>query len=565
MIFKFDESKAGKDAPESLIMTNIAITSDYQETDNPHRHIPQIIVDEMPELHALAEKGTVQAIKKLERWVEKYPKVPALYNYLSIAYLKHRDLAKFEKINALTMKRFPGYSLPFINQANRHIIRKEFEQAEAILGHNMEMSAFLPNRQVYHISEVVQFYETTVRFFIYKRQFDVADSRLNMLRDISKQFDGFHKEKIQQLEKEKADEREEMREEDFEKYSVEAQRKEWVAQTDIPPVFIHPEIQWLYEFGLDIPKEKIETLLALPRPTLVADLHKVLNDAMARFDYFYEQECDENSLNFPNHALFLLAELRSTESLDLALNFMRQDDEWAHYWFSDLLTEIFPIFYYKMIGDDWQILKDYLLEPYNEPFQRMVIPAAIAIIGYHHPDKRQAAIHFLEDILNDFYENRAHYTGIIDIELIESIVHNLVELEAKDVFPLIEKLYHANMITDFMAGDLDEIRAYVNETERRDFFFKTISNIFDSYQEVLSWGEPLSEEKRQALAAELEESKKKLEENKKQIAEKERELAAAKGQLAQLLSQAKPDLPKAGRNDPCPCGSGKKYKKCCGA
>jgi len=22
---------------------------------------------------------------------------------------------------------------------------------------------------------------------------------------------------------------------------------------------------------------------------------------------------------------------------------------------------------------------------------------------------------------------------------------------------------------------------------------------------------------------------------------------------------------KLGRNDPCPCGSGKKYKKCCGA
>jgi preprotein translocase subunit SecA len=23
--------------------------------------------------------------------------------------------------------------------------------------------------------------------------------------------------------------------------------------------------------------------------------------------------------------------------------------------------------------------------------------------------------------------------------------------------------------------------------------------------------------------------------------------------------------PKVGRNDPCPCGSGKKYKQCCGA
>ncbi len=25
------------------------------------------------------------------------------------------------------------------------------------------------------------------------------------------------------------------------------------------------------------------------------------------------------------------------------------------------------------------------------------------------------------------------------------------------------------------------------------------------------------------------------------------------------------DNPKVGRNDPCPCGTGKKFKKCCGA
>ena len=25
------------------------------------------------------------------------------------------------------------------------------------------------------------------------------------------------------------------------------------------------------------------------------------------------------------------------------------------------------------------------------------------------------------------------------------------------------------------------------------------------------------------------------------------------------------ETPKVGRNDPCPCGSGQKYKKCCGA
>ncbi len=31
------------------------------------------------------------------------------------------------------------------------------------------------------------------------------------------------------------------------------------------------------------------------------------------------------------------------------------------------------------------------------------------------------------------------------------------------------------------------------------------------------------------------------------------------------VQQVQRDAPKTGRNDPCPCGSGKKYKKCCGA
>jgi SWIM/SEC-C metal-binding protein len=35
--------------------------------------------------------------------------------------------------------------------------------------------------------------------------------------------------------------------------------------------------------------------------------------------------------------------------------------------------------------------------------------------------------------------------------------------------------------------------------------------------------------------------------------------------LEKLLNPPKPvQSAKIGRNDPCPCGSGKKYKKCCG-
>ena len=37
------------------------------------------------------------------------------------------------------------------------------------------------------------------------------------------------------------------------------------------------------------------------------------------------------------------------------------------------------------------------------------------------------------------------------------------------------------------------------------------------------------------------------------------------GQLGGPGVTIRREAPKIGRNDPCPCGSGKKYKKCCGA
>jgi preprotein translocase subunit SecA len=41
--------------------------------------------------------------------------------------------------------------------------------------------------------------------------------------------------------------------------------------------------------------------------------------------------------------------------------------------------------------------------------------------------------------------------------------------------------------------------------------------------------------------------------------------AAAAGEEAGKIKTVTRDQPKVGRNEPCPCGSGKKYKKCCGA
>jgi preprotein translocase subunit SecA len=51
-----------------------------------------------------------------------------------------------------------------------------------------------------------------------------------------------------------------------------------------------------------------------------------------------------------------------------------------------------------------------------------------------------------------------------------------------------------------------------------------------------------------------------------QFAMAERQRAAAQAPQGEVqVKQIRLQGPKVGRNDPCPCGSGKKYKKCCGA
>ncbi len=52
---------------------------------------------------------------------------------------------------------------------------------------------------------------------------------------------------------------------------------------------------------------------------------------------------------------------------------------------------------------------------------------------------------------------------------------------------------------------------------------------------------------------------------KKWMKEHEAELRAENATGVQKVETVVHDGPRIGRNDPCPCGSGKKYKKCCGA
>nr|WP_230409352.1 UPF0149 family protein [Zooshikella harenae] len=74
--------------------------------------------------------------------------------------------------------------------------------------------------------------------------------------------------------------------------------------------------------------------------------------------------------------------------------------------------------------------------------------------------------------------------------------------------------------------------------------------------ELRPFKEPITQEKREELLAMLSASVMKI---YKHFAEERRFNA----RLAKEVGTIRRDSPKVGRNDPCPCGSGKKYKKCC--
>ena len=97
----------------------------------------------------------------------------------------------------------------------------------------------------------------------------------------------------------------------------------------------------------------------------------------------------------------------------------------------------------------------------------------------------------------------------------------------------------------------------LNEYKRESFeLFTEMKNRYeDTAIRHLFRLEPMSEQEREARQQEM------IQRMRQQM-----KLSAGGGPQAPARpTQFQREMPKVGRNDPCPCGSGKKYKKCHGA
>ena len=123
----------------------------------------------------------------------------------------------------------------------------------------------------------------------------------------------------------------------------------------------------------------------------------------------------------------------------------------------------------------------------------------------------------------------------------DNLASSAVDIEAVQVFPELRRAYDEGLIERgfITPSTLDEVEAGPRGKwiERHRSSYPPISDV----AEATSWWQCFSESDRKSTAHQL------------------GDLAYEHANLQSRQSV------KTGRNDPCPCGSGKKYKKCCGA
>jgi hypothetical protein len=308
-------------------------------------------------------------------------------------------------------------------------------------------------------------------------------------------------------------------------------------QTAEAPIFNHPEIQWLYEYDLAISEDKIDTILALPRVTLIQDLETVLKDCINRHEYFISSELGREKTTMALHAIFFLTELKASESLKAITHFLSYDEEFLDYWLGDFITEeIWSCFYF--LGKEQQdLIKDFLVQPNTYTYCKTAATTALEQMAIYYPEMENELHHTFKEVYAKF-EAATTADDLIDSSFLGSSMSDAFDCNFKDLLPTIQLLFNKGYISEDVCGDYDElIQNYENKADYK-FKQKDIKNLKELYTEVCTIWYSNQDDNKFDMFDDYELIK--------------------ETPLLPIRTE-----PKTGRNDPCPCGSGKKYKKCC--
>lgn len=298
------------------------------------------------------------------------------------------------------------------------------------------------------------------------------------------------------------------------------------------PVLQHQEVYLLYGTDLDIKQEDIDFILSLPRATLTADLEKLLYDAVIRADDMMGEDIEEIETAFPIHAMFFLTELNAEESLPAILEFLRLEEAYLGNYLGDYLTEVIWECLLTLGGNQKDLLFAFITDENVYAYARVQVSVAMAQRALHFPEEKAEIEEWFRDLLIYFHQDEiAPHPTTLGL-----IIGDILNMRGFSLYEEVRKLYADGLVNPRISGTWDEVEGNFLEKVNKPYDPKiTLRTIQERYTYFL----------RQSIT-----------------------YNRAKTKFTRLKPRQNPNTiiragAKVGRNDPCPCGSGKKYKKCC--
>jgi len=293
----------------------------------------------------------------------------------------------------------------------------------------------------------------------------------------------------------------------------------------------------LYELNQNrgyFPQEAVEEAIRL-REQITPHLLQALGEAAEQVEAAEEEETPF----LPVYALFLLAQFRDRCAYPLVIQLCKLPGDGLYDLIGDMVTEGLASIIASVFDGDVTPIKSIIEDASLDEYVRGTAIRALAVLAWEGPLARTDVTGYLAELFQGKLEREVS-------QVWNALASEAVELHATDLVDDIRQAYAEELIGSFFMdmGYVEEMFALPEEAALAQAKEKTRGLTDDVVGEMRGWAcfkpeKAPSAESTQALA---------------------RALAARDDRSSVVRSE-----PKVGRNAPCPCGSGKKYKRCCGA
>lgn len=516
-------------------LINFKISTNDQLLDKQN-HITPYISNVLVKLYVELPKRKKKTLDKLLKYINQFPEVPIFKNYLTSYYAINDNIKKARECNLWLLKEHPDYLFGKINYAFTLIEEEKYEEAKQLLGANLMLTDLYPNRNEFHVDEVMSYFGVTIKYLFAINEVKEAETRLAILEEIDdehpKYLDAKKIEMKYLFEKAAARREEELT---LIKTVPEIDRIS-ALQIEKAPVFnFEIEIHKLYELSVEsMPKRQLTLFELLNKPKFTDDLIAVLQDSINRFEYFKKNIDNEYfvELDFPTHALLLLTHIKSEKAIPTLLEVLKQNDDYIDFWYGDALFELMkPVLFYSHKNNEQDFLS-FIKEPNVNAYSKSIVSETLLQILYFKSDaNRQELLSYCENVLDFLIENKEN-KNILDTEFIGLFISDLVDYRTVELLPKIKQLFDLDIVGYWVCGDYESILEDITGDVKIETP-KKYTKFLEVYADFNKRWFPTDE-------------------NPNFFNDKD-----------DYFDKPYISPPKVGRNEPCPCGSGKKYKKCC--